>query len=87
MNVRVARWVRGIQAILLKEVLQVWMGKSWCPTPDGAMVVHVPGGGQFRVWIAPDKRYSQQELQQLCDEKRLGTLVLLINNHEREFAL
>lgn len=86
-EINIVRWVRGIRATVLHDVLQTWLVRSWCPTPDGASKLHVPGGERFRLSIAPDTEYSRDDLQRFCDEGRLGTIAILINGREREISL
>jgi hypothetical protein len=40
-----------------------------------------------KLWIAPDKQYSREELQSLCDAKDLGTAMIRINGQERGIIL
>lgn len=86
-DVKVSRWASGIDAQIFHQVLQIWTGYSWHPTPDGLASLPIRPGSTFRLWIAPNQGYSKPALQALCDHDRLGTLMLLINNQDRSFVV
>jgi hypothetical protein len=86
-EVTISRWLSGIRAEVLPAVLQVWLGYGWFPKPDGIARLHVPSGERFRLWIAPDKQYTTDQLQQLCDAKDFGTVMIRVNGQERGIIL
>jgi hypothetical protein len=61
-EISISRWLSGIKAEVLTGVLQIWLGYGWFPKPDGLATLHVPPGERFRLWIAPSKQYSRDEL-------------------------
>jgi hypothetical protein len=88
-DVKISRWVNGpgVKAEVFGAVLQLWMDDGWFPKPNGRPTLHVPPGERFRLWIAPDKQHSLEEVQRLCDGTGLGALMLRINGEERGILL
>jgi hypothetical protein len=89
-EVAVSHWIpgKGIRAKVEPNVLQLWLGNSgWLPEGDGVDRVAVAPGQRCQLWIAPHPDYSQADLEQRCNAKRLGKLVIRVDGNDRELIL
>lgn len=89
-DVRLLSWTPAtirVKSPFVRGTLQTKRPSGRWEPEKAAEEVHVRDGDLFHLWIAPDDQHSQSEVERARDERRLGSVVLLVNGQTLAIAL